>query len=69
MRAMVLAAWKSHMGPVMRHFSDWPYCRMSTSTQCRSSVKYGATGPKSLHAVQPGPPPCRKIVSGPEPSS
>jgi len=69
MKATVFAAWKSHIGPVIRHLSDFPYWRMSWSTQRRSVAKYGTTGPKSLHAVQPGPPPCRKTVSGPRPTS
>ena len=69
MSATVLAAWWSHIGPLIRDFSDLPYWWMSTSRQRRSAANSGATGPKSLQAVQPGPPPCRKIVSGPAPRS
>ena len=67
--ATVFAAWKSHIGPVIRHLSDLPYCRRSTIRQRRSAANSGATGPKSLQPVQPGPPPCRKTVSGPDPTS
>ena len=68
-RATTLAAWKSHIGPAMVHLSDRPYCSRSTRIARRSEAKSGATGPKSDHAVQPGPPPCRKIVGSPSPRS
>jgi hypothetical protein len=44
------------------YFSDFPYCRMSTRWHRRSRANSGATGPKSDHAVHPGPPPCRNTA-------